>query len=71
MHPFVTKPCEKCGVPVTDQDDPNYKGKWTCYYCHCQLTGRDVKKTLNDLSQMMKLGLLVAVERPKRNGPAS
>lgn len=71
MFPLVTKPCENCGEPVTDQDDPNYKDKWTCYHCHCILTGRDVKKALNSLSQMMKMGLLVEVERPNRRKPPS
>lgn len=55
---FVTKPCEKCGVPVRDQDVPNYR-PWTCYYCHCLLTGRDPKNALNVITQMMKLGQLV------------
>lgn len=71
MHPLVTKPCENCGEPVTDQDDPTFTGKWTCYHCHCVLTGRCVKKALNSLSQMMKMGLLVEVERPDRTQPPS
>ena len=62
MHPLVTKPCEKCGEPVRDQDDPSYKGKWTCYHCHCLLTGRDVKATLNALSELIKTGQLVHVQ---------
>lgn len=61
MTAFITKPCENCGVPVQDKPDPTYTGKWTCYYCHCLLTGRDPKKVLNDLTQLMKLELLVQV----------
>ena len=56
---FITKPCERCGEAVVDVDDPNYNGKWTCYHCHCLLTGRDPRRVLNNLVQLMKLRRLV------------
>lgn len=59
MYPFITKPCQECGVPVKDQDDPTYTGKWQCYYCHCILTGRDVKTVLNTFSEAFITGYLV------------
>lgn len=55
----VTKPCDDCGEPVEDHLVTPYCGPWTCYWCHCQRNGIDVKQRLNSLITAMKLGYLV------------
>lgn len=52
--PIITKPCESCGTPVPDRDDPTFTGPWVCYGCHCEKTGRDLKTALNALAAIVK-----------------
>ncbi len=52
---LITKPCEICDEPVEDVDDPNFKGRWLCYTCHCHQEGRDIKKALNDAAAALKI----------------
>lgn len=50
---MITKPCDSCGVPVRDSDEP-FAEAWLCYYCHCIKEGRDIKTALNGLAQALK-----------------
>lgn len=59
---IVTKACEDCGTPVQDKNDPNFKGKWLCYWCYSIAEGKDPKNLLNGVATAMKLGQLVPVE---------
>lgn len=54
MNVVVIKPCEVCDTLVEDVDDPNFKGQWLCYTCHCHKTGRPVKEALNALATLFK-----------------
>ena len=58
---IISKPCESCNEPVKDIDNPSYKDKWQCHFCHLIESGKldpsnldSVKSNINSMSLACK-----------------